>query len=168
MHKSIPQLRNLLVALALAVSGGAPARAQGSPPAITEAEAHAIAVDAYIYFYSIISMDVTRRQATNVEPGKMMLFGPANIFSNAPAFPAADFKAVVRPNFDTLYSSGWLNMTKEPVIVSAPDTGGRYYLLPMLDMWSDVSHLPAGAPLERRRPTIWSRRRVGAGLSPRG
>jgi hypothetical protein len=142
MHKSIPQLRNLLVAVALATGGGAPARAQGSQPAITEVEAHAIAVDAYVYFYSIISMDVTRRQATNVEPGKMMLFGPANIFSNAPAFPAADFKAVVRPNFDTLYSSGWLNMTKEPVIVSAPDTGGRYYLLPMLDMWSDVFASP--------------------------
>ena len=119
-----------------------------APPITVEAqtvsqdEAHAIAVDAYVYFYSIISMDVTRRQATNVEPGKMMLFGPANMFANAPAFPAADFKAVVRPNFDTLYSSGWLDMTKEPVIVSAPDTGGRYYLLPMLDMWSDVFASP--------------------------
>jgi hypothetical protein len=75
MHKSIGLLLNLLVALALATSGGAPARAQGSPPAITETEAHAIAVDAYVYFYSLISIDVTRRQATNVEPGKVMLFG---------------------------------------------------------------------------------------------
>jgi hypothetical protein len=110
--------------------------------AMTEEEAHSIGVDAYLYFYSLVSVDITRRQVTNAESGKIPGFGPPNMFHSLGAFPTADFKTVVRPNFDTLYSSAFLDMTGEPVIVSTPDTGGRYYLLPMLDAWSDVFASP--------------------------
>jgi hypothetical protein len=105
-------------------------------------QARAIAVDAYIYFYSLITMDISRKQFTNIEPGKEFGKGPMNMFVNVPAYPPADFKGVVRPNFDTLYSIAWLDLTREPLVVSAPDTNGRYYLLPMLDMWSDVFASP--------------------------
>src|SRR5206468_10186924 len=99
-----------------------------SQAAISEAEAHAIAVDAYVYFYPLLTMDLTRKQSTNIEPGKEFGKGPMNMFVNVPIYPPADFKGVVRPNFDTLYSIAWLDLTKEPMIVSAPDTAGRYYL----------------------------------------
>src|ERR1700733_12218342 len=116
-------------------------QAAGSIPVLKADEAHAIAVDAYIYFYPLILMDLTRKQSTNIlmpEFGK----GPMNTFVNVPAYPPADFKGVVRSNFDTLYSIAWLDLTGEPVVVSAPDTNGRYYLLPMLDMWTDVFASP--------------------------
>ena len=109
---------------------------------ISEADAHAIGVDAYLYFYPLLTMDITRKQFTNVEAGKEFGKGPMNMFVNVPEYPPADFKGVVRSNFDTLYSIAWLDLTGEPVVVSAPDTSGRYYLLPMLDMWSDVFASP--------------------------
>ena len=74
-----------------------------------------IGVDAYVYFYPIVTMEITREQLTNAERPEG-LSAPMNTFANIPAYPTADMKAVVRPNFDTLYSSGWLDLTKEPVV----------------------------------------------------
>ena len=119
-----------------------PSGADAGGKAITEEEAHAIGVDAYLYFYPLVTMDMTRKQLTNQEPSPGGIGGPMNSFANVGAFPTADMRVVVRPNFDTLYSSGWLDLTKEPMVVSAPDTDGRYYLLPMLDMWTDVFASP--------------------------
>ena len=132
------KVRTAAVAVLLMLGSGTALRA--AEP-ITEEEAHAIGVDAYLYFYPLVTMDLTRKQLTNSSTPKG-IDAPMNSFANVPAFPTADMKVVVRPNFDTLYSSGWLDLTKEPMIVSVPDTSGRYYLLPMLDMWTDVFASP--------------------------
>src|ERR1700722_6521098 len=112
---------------------------------VSEQEAHSIGVAAYTYFYSLVTMDLTRKQLTNVAKAEGIT-APMNTFGNVPEYPTANMKVVVRPNFDTLYSSAWLDLTKEPMIVSVPDTHGRYYLLPMLDMWTDVFASPGWRP----------------------
>jgi hypothetical protein len=129
----------VMTVAAIVISAGLAGAGQG---AITEEEARSIGLDAYLYFYPLVTMDLTRLQFTNVEPGASMEKAPMNMFANVPEYPPADMKIVVRPNFDTLYSLTWLDLTKEPLIVSVPDTGGRYYLLPMLDMWTDVFASP--------------------------
>ncbi|UFS58167.1 DUF1254 domain-containing protein [Subtercola endophyticus] len=94
--------------------------------------------EAYTFLYSLVTMEVTRLQSTNVAERTGAAKGPANTFVHIREFPSADFRSVVRPNFDTLYSSGWLDLTNGPQIVHAPGTNDRYYMLPMLDMWTDV------------------------------
>ena len=108
----------------------------------SDSELAAVAAEAYIFLYPLITMELTRLQATNVAAGTSPGRGPMNTFVHIREFPDADFKMVVRPNFDTLYSSAFVDLTAEPVIVSAPDTDGRYYMLPMLDMWTDVFAVP--------------------------
>lgn len=100
-------------------------------------DTRALAAEAYLYLYPLVTMEVTRQHLTlsrGSGPGQ----GPANRFSHLRRFPDASFRAVVRPNFDTLYSSAWVDLRQGPVLVDLPDTDGRYYMLPMLDMWTDV------------------------------
>jgi hypothetical protein len=93
--------------------------------------------EAFVYFYPLVIMDYSRRLSINspeTAPGS----GPPNAFHHMQAFPTAEFRAVVRPNFDTLYSSAWLDLTGGPLLLGVPDTDDRYFMLPMLDMWTDV------------------------------
>ncbi len=90
------------------------------------------------------------------------------MFVNVPAYPPADFKGVVRSNFDTLYSIAWLDLTKEPMVISAPDTAGRYYLLPMLDMWTDVFASPGWRTTGTQAGNFLVRRLDGAATVPAG
>ena len=63
-------------------------------------------------------------------------------FASAREYPTAAFKDVTAPNADTLYSSAFLDLSKEPYVLSIPDAHGRYYLMPMLDGWTTVFQVP--------------------------
>jgi hypothetical protein len=132
----------IALTLSLILLGSAFAAAPAKAATVSEDEARAIATEAYLYFYSLVTMDITRKQLTNVEAGSKGFGGPPNWFDNVQAYPTAEDKTVVRPNFDTLYSSAWLDLAEEPLVISVPDTNGRYYLLPMLDMWTNVFASP--------------------------
>ncbi len=101
-----------------------------------------IATSAYIYAYSLILMEMTRRVSTNVADTRTFGRAPMNQFANLPAFPDATYTDVVRPNVDTLYSLMWFDVSQEPLLISVPDSGGRFYMLEMCDMWTDVFDSP--------------------------
>ncbi len=114
-----------------------------APASVRADEAKQIAVDTYLYAYPLVMMDVTRKVQTNTEmPDTKTKHAPMNQFYHSPEFPDATFTDVVRANADTLYSFLWFDVSKEPLVIDAPDSGGRYYLLPMLDMWTDIFASP--------------------------
>ena len=49
---------------------------------------------------------------------------------------------MIRPNADTLYSSAWLDLSREPVLIHVPDSGGRFYLLQFMDAWTETFAAP--------------------------
>jgi len=104
-------------------------------------EALSIATEAYIYGYPLVTMDMTRKQMTNVavpDAGH----APMGQLVKMRTYPAVDYHAVTAPNADTLYTTAWFDVSREPWILSVPDMGDRYYLLPMLDGWTDVFQVP--------------------------
>ncbi|MEU6587429.1 DUF1254 domain-containing protein [Nocardia sp. NPDC046763] len=100
------------------------------------------AVSAYVYTYPLVSIEVTRRQSTNVPYPNDYGSAPMNQFANMRTVPDASFTNVVRPNVDTLYSSMFYDVSVEPLIIGVPDMRGRYYLFPILDMWTNVQASP--------------------------
>lgn len=103
----------------------------------------AIAEEAFIYGIPLVTMDVTRRQATyTLQPILGKMEAPLNQFSHLPVFPDSDFTSVVRPNADTFYSNAWLDLSEGAVTLSLPAGIERYHLLPMLDGYSNVIASP--------------------------
>ena len=49
---------------------------------------------------------------------------------------------MVSPNADTLYSLAWLELSDEPVVLSVPEMGERYYLMQLVDAWTNVFAAP--------------------------
>ena len=104
---------------------------------MSEQELRDTAIDAYVYAYPMVLMELARRKATAVQSpleGK----APMNQFGHKASFPDPRAADTPWPSADALYSSLWFDVSHAPLIVNLPDTGGRYTVLSALDMWSDV------------------------------
>jgi hypothetical protein len=106
-----------------------------------ELEARETAIEAYMYAYPLVTMEITRRVMTNVEKPEGSK-APMGQFARLRTYPAVDDHSVTAPNADTLYTLTWLDVSKEPWILSIPDMKDRYFLFPMLDGWTNVFQVP--------------------------
>jgi hypothetical protein len=128
--------------VAVDVKAKAEADAKAAEAAAKELEAREIAIDAYIYAYPLVTMEMTRRIITNVEKPDGGSKAPMGQFARLRTYPAVDDHSVTAPNADTLYTLSWLDVSKEPWILSIPDMKDRYFLFPMLDAWTNVFQDP--------------------------
>lgn len=115
-------------------------------------EAVEIGIDAYVYGYPLITMEMTRRVMTNVAKPEGT-HAPMGQFLLMRKYPDASFRDVTAPNADTLYSTAWLDLRKEPYILSLPDEADRYFLMPMLSGWTDVFAVPGKRTTGTKRQT---------------
>jgi hypothetical protein len=100
-----------------------------------------LATDAYIYGYPLVTMEMTRRVITNVV-APVGTRGPMGQIIKLRQYPDASFRDITAPNADTLYTTAFFDVGKEPWVLSIPDMNGRYALLPMLDGWTTVFQAP--------------------------
>ncbi len=135
--------------LAVGSAGSVRAAAERDAPLATDPEAAAIGREAYLYAYPLVLQDVTRQQMTNATAPQFPL-APTNQFANARTVPSIDMREVVRPNVDTLYSTAWLDLGPEPVVLSVPATD-HYFMLPLYSLWTDVFAAPGTRTTGRNR-----------------
>jgi hypothetical protein len=101
----------------------------------------ALAVEAYTFGYPLVTMEMTRRVVTNVA-APIGTKGPMGQMIRLREYPDARFRDVTAPNADTLYTTSFFDVAKEPWVVTIPSTNGRYALFPMLDGWTTVFQVP--------------------------
>ena len=120
----------------------------GLPPALAQGlqlfggvEDFWLASEAYIYGYPLVTMEMTRRISTNLA-APAGLRAPMGQFAKARSYPDSSYRDVTAPNADTLYSTAWIDVGREPWVVGLPEMSGRYALFPMLDGWTTVFQVP--------------------------
>lgn len=102
--------------------------------------------DSYVFGYPLVLMGAARDSAVGTGPGQ----APINTLRHAQALPPIGAAGPLQPSLDTLDSTGWLDVGSEPVIMTLPDSHGRYIDARVLDMstnvvWSTSSQFATGA-----------------------
>ena len=104
---------------------------------VTRIDAAAVSEDAYVFAYPLVLAELTRIEMTSVpvaDPHAMR--APLNELVHARRRSGAG--ATASPGAGILRSSAWLDLAAEPVVLSVPETHGRYYVMSMVDMWTNA------------------------------
>src|SRR5690242_20220433 len=100
------------------------------------AEIARLAAEAFVFAYPLVLMDVVREVATSTAAPNGAQ-APVNQFAHLRAFADTTRVHGVLPTADTLYSIAWLDLSRQPIVMSLPEIRERYYSLQLLDAWTN-------------------------------
>lgn len=101
---------------------------------------HELVREAYMYGYPLVTMDMVRRQETNVAVADEA-HAPMGQIIKMRNYPAVDNRAAAAPNAETLYTMVWYDLSQNPWVFSIPDMGNRFYIMPMLSGFNEVFYV---------------------------
>jgi hypothetical protein len=106
---------------------------------MSQTDAAAVSADAFVFGYPLVLSDRMRTWMTAPSTaGSMAMRAPVNEFVHARMPPDATTAAEGGHHADTLRSSAWLDLDDGPVVLTVPDTHGRYYVMSMVDLWTNT------------------------------
>ncbi|WP_322048507.1 DUF1254 domain-containing protein [Paraburkholderia sp. J67] len=143
-RRTIPFFRACAALAGVALIAGCASAPEGAAPKSNGWVKDEVS-DSYVFGYPLVLMDVSREAATGSAPGQ----AASNTLRHAQSLPPVGASSPPEPNLDTLVSSGWLDLSREPVLISLPDTHGRYMDARALDMWTNVLWSTASQANER-------------------
>jgi len=112
------------------------ASAAGAVDPLTAEEAKAVAEEAYVYAYPMLE-NYRTMYVQAIDRSSKSYAAPFNQLHHATALAGPEFKAIVRPNNDTLYSSAWLDLRAEPMVIGVPEIKDRrYYSFQLVDLYT--------------------------------
>ena len=109
---------------------------------IAEQLAYHIGTLAYLYGYPIVDMHKQMHNETHRISAEQQVYAPVNRLYRYPEIVGPDTAGNLRaPNNDTLYYSGWFDISAEPLIIHTPDTAGRYFTIAVTNLYAEVEHI---------------------------
>jgi hypothetical protein len=111
--------------------------AQAERAGLGAGDVAAIAAEGFVFGYPLVLMDRTRAAflRARVPEGRAPQM---NEIVHARRLPTPASTTVVCPNTDTLYTTGWLDLSTGPVLVHTPPAEGRYWMMSLHSAWTDV------------------------------
>ncbi|RZV51840.1 MAG: DUF1254 domain-containing protein [Deltaproteobacteria bacterium] len=114
---------------------GATRTSQTAGVAPSADEAAAIAEEAYIYAFPMME-NYRTMYAQAIDRNAPGYLGGFNEMVHETELLGPEFKDIVRPNNDTMYSFAWLDLRAQPLVITVPEIGNRYYSVQLVDMFT--------------------------------